>query len=175
MMNAVAISVACAPLIAQIKNISSTWKLMDILQTLINLRINMEKKKFKEECCIFYVSLRRSFHLKGIFHNNDFKLQALLRVQVIRYTQKVSAKWPLLMDTARVYTFTNLCWNSRRHITLNRWKEYVHTEHIHKHSSDIHIKSVNHYFQRHNNITDKRPVTAGRPTASYLNLSLCCR
>ena len=94
--------------------------------------------------------------------------------KVIRYAQKVSAKWPLMADTARVYMFTELCWNSRRHVTLNRRKDYGHTEHVQKHSSDIHIKSVNHYFHGHNKITDKRPVTTGRPTASYLNLSLCC-
>lgn len=133
-----------------------------------------EKERFKEECCICDVSLRRSFHLKRLLHNNDLKIQALLRVQVIRYAQKVSAKWPLWVDTASVYTFTKLCWNSRRHITLNRWKEHGHTEHVQKHSSDIHMKSVNHYFHNHNKITDKRPVTTGRPTASYLNLSLCC-
>jgi multisubunit Na+/H+ antiporter MnhC subunit len=45
MMTVVAITVACAPLIAKIKNISSIWKLMDILQTGINLRINMGGKK----------------------------------------------------------------------------------------------------------------------------------
>lgn len=163
-------------LIAQIKNISSVCMLMDILQKRINLRINMRGGgRFKEECCICDLSLRRSFHLKCLLNNNDLKFQALLRVQVIRYAQKFSTKWPLLVDIARVYTFTKLCWNSRRQITLNRWKEYGHTEHVQEQSSDIHIKSVNHYFHRHNKITDKRPVTTGRPTASNLNLSLCCR
>jgi len=53
---------------------------------------NKHEIKIKEGCCICDVSLRRSFHLKCLPHNNDFTLQALLRVQVKRYAQKVFDK-----------------------------------------------------------------------------------